>query len=452
MEKTEPRPSLFSNRRLVSLTIPIIIDALLAIIAGMVDSAMVSSAGEAAVSAVSLVDSVNILCISVFTSIAVGGSVVTTQYIGSRNYSKASVSANQLLYASTAISVLLMGVFLCFHGSLLKLIYGSIEADVFENAKVYFFITLLGYPFSAIGSAATAVLRSMGKNRQAVSITIIFNILNVIGNATLIYGFRMGVAGAAISTTFSRFVFAGLGLLLTHKKSLPVRFRKLLHFQLDWDVMRRVLRIGLTNGMEGGLFHVGKILIASPVSSFGTVYIAASSVSGTINNIGWTIVGSFGTVLMTVVGQCVGANEPEQAKMYVKKILTAATITMLTLFGTVFLLRHQLVRLFDFGPESLEACAYYTGVSALFSILSLYSFSFVPMNAFRAAGDIRYAVTLSMVSMFVFRVAACYVINWIFPSIGMMCVYIGMGLDWLFRTVMNIWRFRSGKWLHQRLI
>ena len=452
METTESRPPLFTNRALVGLTIPIIIDALLAIIAGMVDSAMVSSAGEAAVSAVSLVDAINVLCISVFSSIAVGGSVVTTQYIGSRNYNSASASANQLLYAATAIATALMAAMLCVHGPLIHLIYGNIEADVFENAKIYFFITLLGYPFSAIGSSATAVLRSMGKNRQAVSITIVFNILNVIGNAVLIYGFHMGVAGAAIATTFSRLVFAVLGLILTHRKSLSVRFRKLLRFRLDLDIMRRVLRIGLTNGMEGGLFHVGKILIASLVSSFGTVYIAANSVSGTINNIGWTIVGSFGTVLLTVVGQCIGADEQEQAKTYVKKILTAATVTMVLLFGTVFLLRHQLVQLFDFSPESLETAAYYTGVSALFSIVSLYSFSFVPMNAFRAAGDIRYAVTLSLISMFAFRVASCYLINAIFPSLGLMCVYIGMGADWIFRSVMNITRYRSGKWLHKKLV
>lgn len=450
--ETESRPPLFTNRTLIGLTVPIIIDALLAIIAGMVDSAMVSSAGEAAVSAVSLVDAINILCISVFSSIAVGGSVITTQYIGSRNYGSASTSANQLLYAATAIATVLMAGMLCVHGPLLKLIYGSIETDVFDNAKVYFFITLLGYPFSAIGSSATAVLRSMGKNSQAVTITIVFNVINVIGNAILIYGFHMGVAGAAISTTFSRFMFAVLGLILAHRKSLPVRFRKLLRFRLDWDIMCRVLRIGLTNGLEGGLFHVGKILIASLVSSFGTVYIAANSVSGTINNIGWTIVGSFGTVLLTVVGQCIGAGEYEQAKAYVKKIITAATVAMVVIFGTVFLLRHQLVRLFDFGPESLETAAYYTGVSALFSIVSLYSLSFVPMNAFRAAGDIRYAVTLSLISMFAFRVAFCYVINAIFPSLGLMCVYIGMVADWALRSVMNIVRYRSGKWLHKRLI
>ena len=452
MDASVSRPPLFTNRALLSLTIPIVVDGLLGIIAGMVDSAMVSSAGEAAVSAVSLVDAINILFISVFASIAVGGSVVTTQYVGSKNYKQACVSANQLFYAGAAISTVLMLIMLGLKEPILRLIYGRIEADVFENAVTYFSITLLGYPFSAMGNACTAVLRSMGKNRQAVTTSITFNIVNVIGNATLIYGFHMGVAGAAISTTFSRMVFAAMGLFLAHNKKLPVHFSKLLRFHLDFDVMRRVLRIGLTNGMESSLFHIGKILISSLVSSFGTVFIAANSVSFTINNIGWTIVGGFGTVLLTVVGQCVGAGETEQAKLYMKKLLIVATTVSVILFSSVFFLRHSLVRLFDFGPEALEVSAYYTGVSALFSIFALYSFSFVPMSAFRAAGDIRYAVTLSITSMFAFRVASCYLINALFPSLGLMCVYIGMSLDWAFRSVMNILRFRSGKWLHKKVI
>jgi putative MATE family efflux protein len=443
---------MFSNKALVGLTVPIILDALLAIVAGMVDSAMVSSAGEAAVSAVSLVDSVNLLFISIFSATAIGGSVVTAQYLGSRNYKSACASANQLLYAATAIATAFMVLLLSLRAPLLRLIYGSIDADVFENATTYFFYTLLGYPFFALGASSAAVLRSMGKNRQAVTITIAYNLLNVAGNAILIYGFHLGVAGAAISTSASRVVYAVLGLSLASRKKLPAHFEQLLRFKLDFSMMRRVMRIGLANGLENGMFHIGKILIASLISSFGTVYIAAYSVSSTINNIGWTIVGSFSTVLLTVVGQCIGAHEHQQAKAYVKKMLTVATVAMVTLFGCIFLLRAQLVRLFDFGPEALEASAYYTGVSALFSIFSLYSFSFVPMAAFRAAGDIRYAVTLSISSMFALRVALCYLLNAIFPSLGLMCVYVGMFADWAVRSVLNIRRYRSGKWLHKQLI
>lgn len=452
MRHMESKITLFTNRAIVGFAIPIVFDALLAIAAGMIDSVMVSAAGEAAVSAVSLVDSINLLFIAAFSAIAVGGSVVTAQYMGSRDYSKAGVSANQLLYAATTIATLLMALLLPLRESLLRLVYGRIEADVFENASIYFFYTLLGYPFVAIGTSSAAVLRAMGKSRQSVAITIAYNVLNVLGNAVLIYRFRMGVAGAAISTTVSRVIYAILGLYLAHSRKLQAHFEKLLSFRLDGNMMRRVLLIGLTNGMENSMFHIGKILVASLVSSLGTVAIAANSVSSTINNIGWTIISSFGMVLLTVVGQCVGAHEMEQAKAYTKKLLTAATVAMFVIFGGIFFLRNQLVRLFDLDAQTLESCAYYTGAIALLSIFSLYSFSFVPMSVFRAAGDIRYAVTVSIVSMFAFRVALCYVLNAFFPDIGLMCVYLGMWADWIFRSILNCCRLHSGKWLRKSII
>ena len=452
MDTVEQKAPLFTNKKLVGLTIPIILDALLAIVAGMVDSAMVSSAGEAAVSAVSLVDAINLLFLTAIAGMTIGGSVVTSQYIGHREYKRASITANQILYLATAIATIIMVVLLVLRVPVLRFVYSKIEPDVFENAVVYFGFTLLGYPFFAMGSASGAVLRSMGKNRQAVYITIFYNILNVIGNATLIYGFKLGVAGAAISTTFSRMVYAASGIFLAHNKSLPAHFHELLKFHLDWDAIRRVLRIGIANGTENSLFHIGKISISSLISTFGTVAITANSVASTLNNIGWTIIGSFGTVLLPVVGQCIGAGETEQAKTNMKKLFAAATVATYALFGTVFLLRNQFVQIFDLEAETLEVCAYYTGVMALFSMLSLYSFSFVPGSSFRAAGDVRYTMVLSMSSMFAFRVGLCYVLNALFPTMGLMCVCIGMWADWAFRSVMNIIHYRRGKWLHKRLI
>ena len=452
METLEKRSPLFTNKMLATMTIPIVLDSLLAIVAGMVDSAMVSTAGEAAVSAVALVDAINLLFIAAFNGMAIGGSVVTSQYVGKRDYKHASVSANQLLYLSTMISLVFMTALLCLRVQLLRLVYGTIEADVFANAKVYFLFTLLGYPFFAMGASSGAVLRSMGKNRQAATITVFYNILNVIGNAVLIYGFKLGVAGAAISTTVSRMAYAALGLRLAHNKELPAHFDGLLKFHLDFDVMRRVARIGVVNGSETSLFYVGKILIASLLSTFGTVAIAANSVADTINNIGWNIVGSLGMVLLPVVGQCVGAGEPEQAKQNMKKSLSAATVLTFILFTTVFLLRSRLVCLFDFGEEARSASAYYTGVMALTSMLSLYSFAFVPVHGFRAAGDIRYTSSLSLSSMFVFRVALVYLLDWIFPDMGLMCICIGQWSDWTFRSAMNFIHFKRGKWLKKCLV
>ncbi len=452
MAAIEKRPLMFTNKALVAMTIPVILDALLSIIAGMVDSAMVSSAGPAAVSAVSLVDAINVLFITIFSGMASGGGVIISQYIGHRDYKQAKDSANQMVYVSVAMALLFMGLLLCSQEAVLRLIYGSIEQDVFENCKTYFFITLWGYPFSAVGGASVYVLRAMGKNRQSAICTISFNVVNVIGNAILIYGFGMGVAGAAIATTLSRVTYAVMGIWMAGNKKLTVHYDKLLKIRLDFGIIRRIVRIGFASSLEFGLFYGGRILITSLVATFGTAMITANSVASTINNIGWAIVGAFGTAMMPVVGQCIGADEKEQAKYYMKKMAGAGTLAMLILFSATFLLRHQLVRMYKLDQETLDICAYYVGVYAVFAICAMYSLAFAPVSGFRAAGDVRYAAALAIFSMFTFRVALAYVLNAIFPSLGLMCVCIGMAVDWVCRSVMNVIRYRSGKWLYKRVI
>ena len=398
MESLKSRP-MFSNRALVSLSVPIVIDAVLAIFTGMVDTAMVSTAGEAAVGAISLVDQMFLLFVTVFSAIASGGVVITAQYIGNQDRAKAKSSANQLLYASTAVALFITVAVIGFIPQIIRLVYGELEEAVFENAKAYFFFALLGMPFFALASACTALLRTMQRSKLAMLLALGANVINIIGNAILIYGFKMGAAGAAIATTFSRIVWSVVAMYFMHDKRLPVYFENLLKFRLDFDVMKRVLKIGTANGLESGLFQVGKLLVASLISSFGTIAIAANSVANTLCNIGWTIVGSFGTVLLTVVGQCIGAGEQEQARRYTKKILILGHILVFTLFGSVFLLRHQLVQLFDFGPEALDMAAYYTGAGALLTMCAFYGSAFLPVAAFRSAGDVRYAVVMAVSTM-----------------------------------------------------
>ena len=452
MELKEKKPLLFTNKALVALVIPVILEAILSIVAGTVDSAMVSSAGEAAVSAVSLVDSINLLFLTIFLGLVNGGSVITSQYIGKRDNKQACVTTNQILYLSTAVATAFMVVLLCLHKPLLRMIYGNLEQDVFQNCCTYFVITLLGYPFFALGATSTVTLRAMGRTRQAVVVTTAYNVLNVIGNAVLIYGFHMGVAGAALSTTISRVVYAAVGLKLGHDKSLPAHLEDVLKFRLDFGVMRRVFRIGIVNSTENGMFHIGKIMISSLLATFSTAAIAAYSTSYTLNNIGWTIVGGFATSMLPVVGQCIGAGEQEQAKLNIKKLVGAGTVVMLVIFSGIYFFRDSLVRIYDFEEETLKLAAYYTGVGAIAALASLYSFSFAPASGFRAAGDIRFTMILSTTSMFVFQVGLCFVVDALWPAAGPMALYIGMWSDWAFRSVVNIIRYRSGKWIHKRLV
>lgn len=451
MDKTLSEKPMFSNRDLVNLTIPLILDALLVIAAGLVDTAMVSSAGEAAVSGVSLVDSLNLLFVTLFNALAIGGVVVTSQYIGKGDMPNANRSANQVFYLLLFVSLVMTSLLLCFIPQILNLVYGGIEEDVFRNARDYFFYILLGYPFLAVGNGCTALMRSMGKNKLSVTLTSGYNILNVIGNAILIYGLDMGVAGAAISTSLSRVIFAVVGVWIMHDHHMKVRFENLLKFSIDHDMMKRVCIIGGGNGIEQGLFQVGKVLVASLVSSLGTIAIAANSVASSITNIGWSTIGAFSTALLPVVGQCMGAGKPAQAKIYSKKMIRAASVGVVILFGVIFLLRNQLVLLFDFEGEALREAAYYTGVSSLFTIIAGYSWSFLPMATFRASGDTKYAVILAVSTMFTFRVGLSYLLNYLF-DIGLLAIWIGMWADWFARSVINRIHFHRGKWMNKKVI
>ena len=442
----------FSNRDLVSLTIPVMISCILSVFAGTVDSAMVSSAGEAAVSAVSLVDAINILCITIFSGMAVGGGVILAQYIGNRDYKQASTTANQMVYINVAMSTVVMTLLLCVHEPLLKLIYGEMDAELLENCKTYFFWTLWGYPFSSIGEASCLALRAMGKNKQSSACSISFNVMNVIGNAVLIYGVKLGVAGAAIATTISRVTYAVMGLWMAGNKKLLVHQENLLKFQMDFHIIRRILRIGSASSIENGMFYGGRIMISRLVATFGTVAIAAHSVADKLTNIPCIIVSAFGTAMMPVIGQCIGADEKDQARYYLKKMTGAGTIGAFVLFAGTILFRNVLVRLYNFDEEALKLCAEYTLILSIGCLIAGYSWAFVPMAGFRAAGDVRYATTLSLITMFAFRVALAYVLNAVFPSLGMLCVYIGMTMDWLIRSVCNMTRYRSGKWLYKKVI
>ena len=451
METLKPKAPLFSNRALVNLTVPIALNSLMAIFMGMADSIMVSSAGAAAVSAVSLVDAINNVFTTAFDSIPIGGSVVTSQYIGARQYDKAKQSIRQILYSGVVLATLCMVILLCFRKQVLNLIYGTIEQDVFDNAVTYFTLTLISFPFLVVGCTSTATLRAMAKNRQAVTITITANALNVVGNAILIYGFKMGVAGAAISTTFSRMVWCFWGLIAIRSKKLPVQLEKLFPIRIDKDIMKRVLKVGTTNGFENALFYVGRLLVSTLIASLGTVYIAAYSLASSLNNFGWTMIAAYSTTAMTVVGQCIGAGEKGQAKQNAKKLLFAATITMVVCFGLVALFSNQLVGLYDLKPEELEVAAYYTRFAALLTIFTGYSMSFAPMGAFRAAGDIRYPVVVTTSTMFIFRVGLSYLLCYGF-GLGLESVWLGMAADWICRTILNSIHFVRGKWLDKKLI
>ena len=343
---------MFSKQALRRLIIPLIIEQFLSVMVGMADIMMVSAAGETAVSSVALVDLINVLIINVFSALATGGAVVCAQSIGAQELDRANRAANQLMYIVTAAALVIMALVLLLHRWLLGLLFGQVEPAVMEGAVTYFVISALSYPFIALYSGCAALLRAMGNSRASMYVSALMNVLNVIGNAVLVYGFHMGVAGVALPSLFSRAVAAAVMLALLHSGRGLVRIHGLLRFRFEPPTMAKILRIGIPNGLENSFFQLGRVVLVSLISTFGTAQTAANAVANNIDNFGVIPGQALGLALITVVGQCVGAQEWEQVRFYTKKLVKFTYLCTWGLNAVLLLGLPLILGLYSLTPET----------------------------------------------------------------------------------------------------
>ncbi|MDD6204971.1 MAG: MATE family efflux transporter [Firmicutes bacterium] len=441
---------LFSSKMLLRLIWPLVIEQFLAVAIGFIDTIMVSSLGEASVSGVSLVDSISILIIQVFSALATGGAVIASQYIGRGEDGNACRSAKQLLYSSFLLSSLLMVLALCFRRFILQTVFGHIEQDVMDAAMVYFLLSAVSYPFLSVFNSCAALYRSVGNSRVSMLVAIIMNVINVIGNAVGIYVLKWGVAGAAASTLLARASGAVIMLVLISKRGQKIFIDNIFKPEFDGAMVKRILRIGIPSGLENGAFQVGKLLVASLVTSFGTASIAANAISGSIASISNIPGAAIGLAMVTVVGQCIGAGDYEQAKHYVRRLMLCTYVAMntLNLFMVIFV--HPLVGAFNLSPEASQ-----TAVQIIYSFAAMstvfWPAAFTIPNALRAAGDVKYTMYCSMLTMGIFRIGFSYVLgSWL--QMGVLGVWFAMYIDWIFRAALFFGRYLSGRWKNKKAI
>lgn len=446
----ESRP-IFSSRALARLIIPLIIEQLLLMTVGMADIVMVTTAGEAAVSGVSLVDNINALLIQIFAALGTGGAVVVSQYLGRRDRENAITASKQLLYAVAAVSTVLMVFALVFRQHILSLVFGRIESDVMKSALEYFIITAIAYPFMAIYGAGAALFRSMGNSRVSMFNSAIVNVINIVVNAVLIFGFDMGAAGAAYGTLASRVVAAAIILVLLQREDNPLRIEQLFKPEFHGGIVKRILAIGIPTGLENGLFQAGKVMVLSLVTTLGTASIAANGIAGSVAGVVNVPGSAIGLAMVTVVGQCMGAKEVEQAAAYAKRLLKMAYLSVGTLAILLFFSAHAIVTIFHLGSEATLLAQDVLRICAVFTVL-FWPMSFTLPNALRAAGDAVFTMGVSLASMFTFRLGLSYVLapQMLFgmPMMGMGLpgVWIAMCVDWMVRATAFLIRFLRGRW------
>lgn len=441
---------MFTNRMIRSLLIPVVLEQLLNSIMGTADTMMVSNVGSAAISAVSLVDSINILVIQAFSALAAGGAIVCAQYIGQQNQERANESARQVLFIITLISIVVSAICLGFKKPLLRLIFGSVEADVMRASEIYFFYTALSFLFIALYDAAASIFRAQDNTKGPMTISMISNIMNIVGNAIMIWGFHMGVAGAAIATLISRIFCALVVLIQLRRDRQPIVVRDYLKIRPDWPMIGRILGIGIPSGVENSMFQLGKLAIQSTVSTLGTVAIAAQAMTNILENLNGIAGIGVGVGLMTIVGQCMGANRKDEAVYYIKKLSVIAEVTIIASCLLVFILTRPVTMLGGMEKTSADMCWHMVMWITIVKPIMWVS-AFVPAYGLRAAGDVKFSMISSCAVMWLCRFClSVLLIRGL--GFGPMGVWIGMFADWTVRAVLFTWRFHSRKWLEHKVI
>ena len=446
----EQQQHMFSNRMICSLLIPVVLEQLLNSIMGTADTMMVSNVGSAAISAVSLVDSINVLVIQAFSALAAGGAIVCAQYIGQRNKEKANESARQVLFIITAISAAVSLICLVFQKPLLRLIFGSVEAEVMRASETYFFYTALSFPFIAAYDSAASIFRAQDNTRGPMLISMISNVMNIAGNAVMIWGFHMGVAGAALSTLISRVFCAVVVLIQLRKDRQEIVVRDYIRIRPNWSMIKRILGIGIPSGVENSMFQLGKLAIQSTVSTLGTAAIAAQAMTNILENLNGIAAIGVGVGLMTIVGQCLGAGRQDEAVYYIKKLCVIAEVIIIISCLGVFALTKPITILGGMEKESADMCFHMVMWITIVKPL-VWIMAFIPGYGLRAAGDVKFSMIVSCCTMWACRFCLCVFLIRVM-GFGPMGVWIGMFADWTLRGIIFTWRFHSRKWLQHKVI
>jgi len=395
-------------------------------------------------SGASLVDVINNLVIQVLAALATGGAVVVSQYIGRQDIENARVAAKQLFYVLTGFALAVAAIALLIRTQLLPFMFGSVEPDVMKNAHIYFVFTAFSFPFIAIYNACAALFRCMGNSKISMFASLIMNIVNIGGNAILIYGFRMGAAGAGIATLVSRAVAALILLIIVRRKTRPLYLEGLLQVRLKKHMIKNILRVGIPGGFETGLFQVGRLTLQTLIAGLGTAAIAANAILNNMANVTAVPGLAMNLGIITVVGQCVGAGDYPQATAFIKKLMIWTHAGMLLLNLPAMLFPGQIIGLFGLSEAAAGVATSTLPYLGLAQLL-LFTLAFTLPNSLRAAGDVRFTMAVSIISMWTARVGLAYLFVLVF-HMGVEGIWYAMFCDWAVRLIFHVLRFLSGKW------
>jgi len=328
--------------------------------------------------------------------------------------------------------------------------FGRVESAVMEACVIYLKISAYSYPALAIYNAGAALYRSMGKTSTAMYISVFSNIINVVGNIIGVFVLHAGVAGVAYPSLLARIFSAAAITLLCFSSKFPVRYQKRWIFSWNAGLLRRILGIAIPNGIESGIFQFVKVALSSVVALFGTYQIAANGIAQSIWSLAALVCVAMGPVFITVIGQCMGAQDLTAAENYFKKL---TKITILLSVGwniLIFAVTPLLMKTFTLADETKRLVILLVLIHNIFNSAA-FPFSGPLGSGLRAAGDIKFTMYVSIASTIGGRLvfSLLFAVVW---NLGVLGIAYAMCLDWIIRAIIFCFRFRSGKWKNFQLV
>ncbi len=441
---------LFNNKGLKNLILPLFLEQLLTILVGLADTFVISFVGEAAVSGVSLVNSFNTIFIFLFTALASGGAVITSQYIGGKKREEAGEAASQLLMISTVFSAGLVILLLLFGRPVLGLVFGRVEEDVMEACVTYLRISACSYPALAVYNAGAALCRSIGKTSVTMYIAVVSNVINVVGNLIGVFVLHAGVPGVAYPSLIARMFSAAAVTVLCFRKGNGVYYEQQWICRWNAGLLKRILRIAVPNGVEQGIFQFVKVALSSIVALFGTCQIAANGIAQSIWSLAALVCVTMGPVFITVIGQCMGAGDAGQAEYYFHKLLKVTLLFSIVWNTVIFAVTPVMMPFFDVAPQTRSLTVWLVLIHNVFNCIA-FPFADPLGKGLRAAGDVKFTVVCSLVTTIGVRLLASVLFAILF-DMGVIGIALAMSLDWCVRAVVFYIRFKGGKWKNYQLI
>jgi putative MATE family efflux protein len=437
-------------RQIIAIFIPILIDQAFLVSFSLFNTAMISSSGVDAISAVNMVDSLNIFLISIFLAVSTGGTVVVAQFKGSGNSQMVSKAAASTVTSVTLLAACISLLVVLFHHMALNVLFGGASAAVFANAKIYLLGSCASYIGIAVVEAVCGVLRGIGKTRASLALSLFMSITYVLLNIVFINFLHMGVYGMNIAVNVSRYLAAACAIfyLVKMDTELHVQIRDMV--KINVSMLKKILFIGLPFAVEQLFFNGGKILTQVFIVGMGTYALATNAISSSLAVLSQIPANALTLTLVTVVGQCMGRRNIEDARKFTKSFLWLASFSFILMSLIIIPLFQPLVGLYH-PPADIVDDIFTIMLINLIAQIPLWSISFIMPSTLRASGDSKFTSIIAMLSMWLFRIVLGYILG-IVCHFGVIGIWLAMNIEWGVRGGIFLWRFGGKKWYQHRVI